>query len=69
MRNYCCLGMEFTAHSNIKTEVEYLGRDADGLGDVLGKHYRKSMFSTFIFSVQQESNLQQIINSKGVVES
>lgn len=36
MRNNCCLGLEFTAHSNIKIEVEYLGRDADGLGDVLG---------------------------------
>lgn len=37
MRNNCCLGLEFTAHSNIKTEVDYLGRDADGLGDVLGE--------------------------------
>lgn len=34
MRNNCCLRLESTAHSKIKTEREYLGRDADGLGDV-----------------------------------
>lgn len=27
----CCWGLESTAHSNIKTEAEYLGRYAGGL--------------------------------------
>lgn len=33
MRDNCFRGLESTAHSNIKTDADYLGRSVGGWGD------------------------------------